>query len=73
MADLVEMQQFSKWNKGYRYLPVVLDMFSKYGCIEPPRDKKGKTVTKAFEKLFKEADNHNICGSISAKNSITRI
>lgn len=48
------MQQFSKWNKGYRYLPVVLDMFSKYGCIEPPRDTKDKTVTKAFEKLFKE-------------------
>ena len=30
-SDLVEMQQFSKWNKGYRYLLMVLDLLSKYG------------------------------------------
>ena len=29
-SDLVKMQQFSKWNKGYRYLLMVLDVFSKY-------------------------------------------
>ena len=34
-SDLVEMQQFSKWNKGYRYLLMVLDLFSKYGWIVP--------------------------------------
>ena len=28
-SDLVKMQQFSKWNKGYRYLLMVLDLFSK--------------------------------------------
>ena len=27
------MQQFSKWNKGYRYLLMVIDVFSKYGWI----------------------------------------
>ena len=26
-SDLVEMQQFSKWNKGYRYLLMVIDVF----------------------------------------------
>ena len=30
-SDLVEMQQFNKSNKGYRYLLMVLDLFSKYG------------------------------------------
>ena len=30
-SDLVEMQQFSKWNKGFRYLLMVLDVFNKYG------------------------------------------
>ena len=29
-SDLVEMQQFSKWNKSYRYILMVLDVFSKY-------------------------------------------
>lgn len=57
-ADLVEMQQFSKWNRGYWYLlmHMVLDVFSKCarGWIEPLKDKKGETVAAAFEKPFKE-------------------
>ena len=48
------MQQFSKWNKGYRYLLMVLDVFSKYGWIVPLKDKKGETVTEAFKLIFKE-------------------
>ena len=52
--DLVEMQQFSKWNKGFRYLLMVLDIFSKYGWIVPLKDKKGETVAKAFKTIFKE-------------------
>ena len=53
-ADLVEMQQFSKWNKGYRYLLMIIDVFSKYGWIVPLKDKKGESVTKAFNEIFKE-------------------
>ena len=48
------MQQFSKWNGGYRYLLMVLDLFSKYGWIPPLKDKKGETVTEAFKTIFKE-------------------
>ena len=48
------MQQFSKWNKGYRYLLMVLDLFSKYGWIVPLKDKKGETVAEAFKTIFKE-------------------
>ena len=48
------MQQFSKWNKGYRYLLMVIDVFSKYGWIVPLKDKKGESVTKAFSEIFKE-------------------
>ena len=53
-SDLVEMQQFSKWNKGFRYLLMVLDVFSKYGWIVPLKDKKGETVVEAFKSIFKE-------------------
>ena len=52
-ADLVEMGKFSDWNKGIKYLLMVIDVFSKFGWIEPLKDKKGETVVAAFEKLFK--------------------
>ena len=48
------MQKFSKWNKGYRYLLMVLDVFSKYGWIVPLKDKKGETVAAAFKQIFSE-------------------
>ena len=48
------MQQFSKWNKGYKYLLMVIDIFSKYGWIIPLKDKKGETVTEAFKSIFKK-------------------
>ena len=48
------MQQFSKWNKGYRYLLIVLDLFSKNGWIVPLKDTKGETVTEAFKTIFNE-------------------
>ena len=53
-SDLVEMQQFSKWNKGYRYLLMIIDVFSKYGWIVPLKDKKGETVAESFKTIFKE-------------------
>ena len=52
-ADLVEMGKFSEWNKGIKYLLMVIDVFSKFGWIEPLKDKKGETVAAAFEKIFK--------------------
>ena len=52
-ADLVEMGRFSDWNKGIKYLLMVIDVFSKCGWIEPLQNKKGETVAAAFEKIFK--------------------
>ena len=52
-ADLVEMQKFSKWNKGMKYLLMVIDVFSKYGWIRGLKDKKTETVSKAFDDIFK--------------------
>ena len=52
-ADLVEMQKFSKWNKGIKYLLMVIDVFSKCGWITPLIDKKTETVSLAFNEIFK--------------------
>jgi len=32
-SDLVEMQKLSKWKESYKYLLMVLDIFSEYGWI----------------------------------------
>ena len=51
-ADLVEMQKFSKLNKGYRYLLTCIDIFSKFAWVITLKDKKGITIKNALEKIF---------------------
>ena len=51
-ADLVDMQPYSRWNKGYKYLLTVLDVFSKYAWVIPIKDKKGETITNAFKGIL---------------------
>ena len=48
------MRAFSKYNDGYTFLLLVIDVFSKYGWIVPLKDKKGETVAEAFKEIFKE-------------------
>ena len=54
-ADLVEIQKFSKWNKGIKYLLMVIDIFRKYGWIKPLKDKKTESVSTAFDGIFKKS------------------
>ena len=54
-ADLVEMQKYSKWNKGIKYLLMVIDVFSKYGWIVALKDKKTGSVSLAFDSIFKKS------------------
>ena len=53
-ADLVDMQAFSKYNKGVKYLLTVVDIFSKYGWMIPLKNKTGTEVASALQKVFKE-------------------
>ena len=48
------MQKLSKWNKGYKYLLMVLDIFSKYGWIVPLKTKTGLEVSQALASIFRE-------------------
>ena len=48
------MQAFIKFNRGVKYLLAVIDVFSKYGCLIPLKDKTGKSVASALEIIFKE-------------------
>ena len=53
-ADLVDMQAFSRFNNGVKYLLTVIDIFSKYGWMIPLKSKTGEEVASALKKIFKE-------------------
>ena len=73
-ANLVEMHKFSKWNKGIKYLLMVIDVFSKYGWIKPLKDKKTETVEKAFDEIFKSGGENQRCyGQIKEANLLANI
>ncbi len=48
------MVQMSKQNKGYRYIALFIDLFSKHVWLEPLKAKQGKDVTLAVKKVFAE-------------------
>lgn len=52
-ADLVEMIPYSKFNKGFRYILVVINVFSKYVWAYPVKRKSGKDVSDAMQKILK--------------------
>ena len=57
-ADLADMQLLSKYNKGIRFLLCVIDIFSKYAWVVPLKDKKGISIVKAFQSIFKKSNSN---------------
>ena len=51
-ADLADMQLISKFNKGFRFLLCVIDIFSKYAWVVPLKDEKGVSIVDAFQKIL---------------------
>ena len=52
--DLIDMQAYAKYNHNYRYIPSVIDVFSKYLHLVPIRTKSGPSVASAFRSIFDE-------------------
>ena len=50
------MQLISKFNKRFRFLLCVIDIFSKYAWVVPLKDKKGVSIVDAFQKILKESN-----------------
>ena len=53
-ADLADMQLISKFNKRFRFLLCIIDIFSKYAWVVPLKDKKGVSIVNAFQKILKQ-------------------
>ena len=50
------MQSLGRKNKGIKYLLCVIDLFSKYAFVVPLKDKKGISITNAFNKKIKQSN-----------------
>ena len=46
------MTQYSKINKGYKYIFTNIDIFSKYAYAFPLKSKKIQYIKACFEKIF---------------------
>ena len=50
------MQLKSKFNKGFRFLLCVIDIFSKYAWVIPLKDKIGASIVNAFQKILNNSN-----------------
>jgi ribulose bisphosphate carboxylase small subunit len=50
----MDMTKFSKYNRGYNFILVAIDIFSKYVWLRPLKDKRGESVMKALKNIFAE-------------------
>lgn len=51
-ADLVEMGQFSRFNKGFKFLLTVIDVYSKFAWARPLKSKTSKDVCAAMHDIY---------------------
>ena len=52
-ADLDDMQLINKFDKQFRFLLCVIDIFCKYAWVIPLKYKNGIAITNAFQKTLK--------------------
>ena len=55
-TGLADMQLIREFNKRFRFLLCVIDIFSKYAWVVPLKDKKAVSIVNAFQKIL---DNSN--------------
>ena len=53
-ADLVDMRALAKQNQNFRYILMVIDVFSKFGWAIPLKTKTGVVVSEALGRIFKK-------------------
>ena len=55
-AVLADRQLISKFNKGFKFLLCVVDVYSKYTWVILLKDEKGITITNPFQKLLDKSN-----------------
>ena len=55
-SELAEIESLSSKNKNVKYLLCVIDFFTKYVCVKPLKDTKGKAAINAFIEIVNESN-----------------
>lgn len=58
-GDLVEMIPYAKENKGYKYILIVINCFSKFVWALPLKTKSGSEVSRAMDQIFQQKHPNN--------------
>ena len=53
-GDLIDMVSLAKFNDQYKYILLMIDIFSRYIWLEPLKTKKGEEVVEAMKKVFSQ-------------------
>ena len=53
-ADLMDLQRFSRWNKGYKYLLNIIDIYSRYAWSFPIKSKKPSEIAPFLKQVIDE-------------------
>ena len=51
-CDLADMTQLSKYNGGYKYILIFIDVFSRFAQAVPVKQKEGKTIASALRTIL---------------------
>lgn len=54
-ADLIDIQKYSKENKGFKYILVIIDALSKYAWVAPLKTKTKEEIQKAIQTIIAES------------------
>ena len=53
-TDLLDMHEFADENKGYNFILVTIDLFTRYARVVPLKGKSGEVVAEGMRTLFKK-------------------
>ena len=53
-SDLIQLDNYAKLNRGYKYILVVIDCFSKYLWMRPLKNKTGEEVARALGLILRD-------------------
>ena len=54
-ADLMDVHRYARLNKGYKYILIVLDVFSRFAWARPLKTKTGVETAAAFRDIFRRS------------------
>ena len=55
-ADLADMQLISKFDKGFKILFCIIDIYSKYAWVVPLKDKKVVRIVNVLQSILKKSN-----------------